>query len=87
LNGNLVGNIDYKNPQIGIEVNKGNNILLVQNKTFEKKLNLKITNEKIIFPIEIAENWTTINSKTKTSKLIQGFFNCLYCNNYISDSY
>ena len=72
LNGNSVGNIDYKNPQISFGANMGNNLLLVKSKTFEKELNLNITNDKLIFPFEIKENWDANNSKFKPSKLIDG---------------
>lgn len=72
LNGNSVGNIDYKNPQISFGVNTGNNLLLVKSKTFEKELNLNITDDKIIFPVEITENWGANNSGFKPSKLMYG---------------
>ena len=72
LNGNSVGNIDYKNSQISFGANKGNNLLLVKSKTFEKELNLDITDDKIIFPVEITENWGANHSKFKLSKLMNG---------------
>jgi hypothetical protein len=45
---------------------------LVKSKTFEKELNLNITDEKLIFPVEITENWGANNSEFKTSKLLYG---------------
>jgi hypothetical protein len=72
LNGNIVGNIDYKNPQIAFDANIGNNLLMVQNKTFEKELNLQITTEKTIFPIELKENWNSNTSESQTYKLLLG---------------
>ena len=62
----------YKNPQIAFDANIGNNLLMVQNKTFEKELNLQITTEKTIFPIELKENWNSNTSESQTYKLLLG---------------
>jgi hypothetical protein len=47
-------------------------LLLVKSKTFEKELNLNITDDKIIFPVEITENCGVNNSEFKPSKLMYG---------------
>ena len=52
LNGKLVGYVDYKNSQIAFGAQIGSNKLLVQNKTFEKELNLNLTNEKSILVLD-----------------------------------
>ena len=72
LNGNFVGNIDYKNSQISFGANTGNNFLLVKSKTFEKELNLNITDDKMIHPVEITDNWIANNSEFKSFKLMNG---------------
>lgn len=72
LNVKLVGNVDYKNPKIAFGVNTGTNKLLVKNNTFEKELNLNITNEKLIFHLEITENWSTNGSTYNATKFIIG---------------
>ena len=48
LNGNSVGNIDYKNSQISFGANKGNNLLLVKSKTFEKELSTPILSGAVV---------------------------------------
>ncbi|MBC5840044.1 hypothetical protein H8R23_01385 [Flavobacterium sp. F-380] len=72
LNGESVGNLDCKNLQIALQANTGSNKLAVKSKTFEKVLDLNITNENLIHPIEIIENWKENNSEFKNHKVIKG---------------
>ena len=72
LNGEAVGNLDCKNLQIALQANAGSNKLVVKSKTFKKVLDLNITNENLIYPIGIIENWKENNSEFKNHKVIKG---------------
>jgi hypothetical protein len=72
LNGNFVGSIDYKNPNIYFEANIGDNKILLQTKTYQKELNLTVTEENMIIPIEITENWGAKKSQSTTAELMFG---------------
>lgn len=72
LDEDLVGQIDYKNPQIVFGATIGSHKLVVKGKYFEKELDLNLHKDKLVLPIELNESCFSQNSENRMSKILQG---------------
>lgn len=72
VDGNFIGNIDYKNPKIDFITNFGNHKILVKEKDFEQEHNFNLSSRKLVLPIEINENFFWSKSNNNLPKLLNG---------------
>ena len=73
IDGNFIGNIDYKNPKLDFITNLGTHKILVKGKDFQKEQNFILSSRKIVLPIEINENLFWTNQSTELPKIMNGF--------------
>lgn len=72
IDGNFIGNIDYKNPKLDFITNLGNHKILVKGKDFEKEQNFNLNSRKIVLPIEINENFFWAKQSAELPKIMNG---------------
>ena len=73
IDGNFIGNIDYKNPKLDFITNLGTHKILVKGKDFQIEQNFNLSSRKIVLPIEINENLFWTKQSTELPKIVNGF--------------
>ncbi|MEC5395562.1 hypothetical protein [Bergeyella sp. RCAD1439] len=73
IDGNFIGNIDYKNPKLDYITRLGNHKILVKEKDFEKELNFNLGSGKRVLPIEINENLFWTKQSSGLPQIVKGF--------------